>query len=141
MVATYYIKIFKLFCFILALNVSDGFNLQSSQGLQRLGPRSAHELGNLNAKSSLFAEKRVSDDNEIGGRGGSQEPVSLRSEFLMISLPALVQLTAEPLASLVDTYYLSKLGSSVLGGAGVAITGGYALGKVVGDPVLRCCIR
>ena len=44
------------------------------------------------------------------------------------------------MASLVDTYYLSKLGPTVLGGAGVAITGGYALGKIVGDPVLRCCI-
>lgn len=64
----------------------------------------------------------------------------MTSEFLRISLPALIQLTAEPLASLVDTYYLSKLGPTVLGGAGVAITGGYALGKIVGDPVLRCCI-
>ena len=75
-------------------------------------------------------------------QGGSITPPTpaLHREFLQIALPALIQLTAEPLASLVDTYYLSKLGPTVLGGAGVAITGGYALGKIVGDPVLRCCI-
>ena len=44
----------------------------------------------------------------------------LTKEFLTIGAPAFVQLAAEPLASLVDTAYLGRLGPEVLGGAGVA---------------------
>ena len=103
------------------------------------------------ASKRLISRKQNTFDDGIGltlystpqiPQGGSITPPTpaLHREFLQIALPALIQLTAEPLASLVDTYYLSMLGPTVLGGAGVAITGGYALGKIVGDPVLRCCI-
>jgi len=37
-------------------------------------------------------------------------------------VPAFIQLAAEPLAGLVDTAYLGRLGPEVLGGAGVAIS-------------------
>ena len=46
----------------------------------------------------------------------------LNTEFLSIAFPALIQLAAEPLAGLVDTAYLGRLGPDVLGGAGVAIS-------------------
>jgi Na+-driven multidrug efflux pump len=67
-------------------------------------------------------------------------PAALRRSFLSISLPALVQLTAEPLASLVDSAYLGRLGPAVLGGAGVAISAHYALAKLYNDPLLRTSI-
>ncbi len=57
-----------------------------------------------------------------------------------IAVPAFVQLTAEPLASLVDTAYLGRLGAEVLGGAGVAISAQYAVSKLYNDPLLRTSI-
>lgn len=45
----------------------------------------------------------------------------LTKEFVSIGAPAFIQLAAEPLAALVDTAYLGRLGPEVLGGAGVAI--------------------
>jgi putative MATE family efflux protein len=64
----------------------------------------------------------------------------LSREFLEIAVPAFVQLTAEPLASLVDTAYLGRLGAEVLGGAGVAISAQYAVSKLYNDPLLRTSI-
>ena len=65
---------------------------------------------------------------------------SLSREFFNIALPAFVQLAAEPLAGLVDTAYLGRLGPEVLGGAGVAISAQYAVGKLYNDPLLRTSI-
>jgi putative MATE family efflux protein len=64
----------------------------------------------------------------------------LKKEFLNIGVPALIQLAAEPLAALVDTAYLGRLGPEVLGGAGVAITAQYAVSKLYNDPLLRTSI-
>ena len=64
----------------------------------------------------------------------------LTREFLSIGVPAFVQLAAEPLASLVDTAYLGRLGPEVLGGAGVAISAQYAVSKLYNDPLLRTSI-
>ena len=64
----------------------------------------------------------------------------LTKEFLTIGAPAFVQLAAEPLASLVDTAYLGRLGPEVLGGAGVAISAQYAVSKLYNDPLLRTSI-
>ena len=64
----------------------------------------------------------------------------LTREFFTIALPAFVQLAAEPLAGLVDTAYLGRLGPEVLGGAGVAISAQYAVGKLYNDPLLRTSI-
>ena len=52
----------------------------------------------------------------------------------------LFQLAAEPLAALVDTAYLGRLGPDVLGGAGVAISAQYAVSKLYNDPLLRTSI-
>ena len=64
----------------------------------------------------------------------------LNREFATIALPAFFQLAAEPLAGLVDTAYLGRLGPSVLGGAGVAISAQYAVSKLYNDPLLRTSI-
>lgn len=64
----------------------------------------------------------------------------LTKDFFAIALPAFVQLAAEPLAGLVDTVYLGRLGPEVLGGAGVAISAQYAVGKLYNDPLLRTSI-
>jgi putative MATE family efflux protein len=64
----------------------------------------------------------------------------LTREFVQIGTPALVQLAAEPLAGLVDTAYLGRLGPEVLGGAGVAISAQYAVSKLYNDPLLRTSI-
>ena len=61
-------------------------------------------------------------------------------QFVAIALPALVQFAAEPLAGLVDTAYLGRLGASALGGAGVAISAHYATAKLFNDPLLRTSI-
>lgn len=64
----------------------------------------------------------------------------LTREFFSIGIPAFVQLAAEPLAALVDTMYLGRLGPEVLGGAGVAISAQYAVSKLYNDPLLRTSI-
>ncbi len=64
----------------------------------------------------------------------------LTREFFSIALPAFLQLSAEPLAGLVDTAYLGRLGPDILGGAGVAISAQYAVSKLYNDPLLRTSI-
>ena len=64
----------------------------------------------------------------------------LTREFFAIAFPAFLQLAAEPLAGLVDTAYLGRLGPEVLGGAGVAISAQYAVSKLYNDPLLRTSI-
>eukprot|EP00624_Nannochloropsis_granulata_P007048 evm.model.NODE_599_length_13732_cov_29.858433.3 len=61
-------------------------------------------------------------------------------EFLRIAAPAFVQFTAEPLAGLVDTAYLGRLGPVALGGVGVAISAQYSVSKLYNDPLLRTSI-
>jgi putative MATE family efflux protein len=64
----------------------------------------------------------------------------LTNEFFSIGFPAFIQLAAEPLAALVDTAYLGRLGPEVLGGAGVAISAQYSVSKLYNDPLLRTSI-
>lgn len=65
---------------------------------------------------------------------------ALNLEFAAIALPALAQFAAEPIAGLVDTAYLGRLGANALGGAGVAISSHYATSKLFHDPLLRTSI-
>ncbi|CAJ1930502.1 unnamed protein product [Cylindrotheca closterium] len=76
------------------------------------------------------------DDNEDIG----SLKKGLTKEFFSIGIPAFVQLAAEPLAALVDTAYLGRLGPEVLGGAGVAVSAQYAVSKLYNDPLLRSSI-
>jgi Na+-driven multidrug efflux pump len=76
-----------------------------------------------------------SDDIDI-----NEIKLGLTKEFFSIGLPAFIQLAAEPLAALVDTAYLGRLGPEVLGGAGVAVSAQYAVSKLYNDPLLRTSI-
>ena len=87
------------------------------------------------AASSTTAEEESEEDEQVHNLKGK-----LTKEFLKIGAPAFVQLAAEPLASLVDTAYLGRLGPEVLGGAGVAISAQYAVSKLYNDPLLRTSI-
>ena len=73
--------------------------------------------------SELAAEKKKIDVN-----------------FVSIAAPAFCQFAAEPLARLIDTAYLGRLGPAALGGAGAAIAAQYAVAKLYNDPLLRSTI-
>ena len=81
------------------------------------------------------AAAEESEDEQVQNLKGK-----LTKDFLKIGAPAFAQLAAEPLASLVDTAYLGRLGPEVLGGAGVAISAQYAVSKLYNDPLLRTSI-
>jgi len=61
-------------------------------------------------------------------------------EFVKIAVPAFFQFAAEPLARLVDTAYLGRLGVNALGGASAAIAAQYGVSKLYNDPLLRTTI-
>ena len=71
---------------------------------------------------------------------GAQRRRALDADFAAIAVPALAQFAAEPIAGLVDTAYLGRLGVTALGGAGVAISAHYATAKLFNDPLLRTSI-
>jgi hypothetical protein len=75
--------------------------------------------GNVSMEAIADAPVEIPDDGEEVKEIKSK----LTKEFFTIAVPAFFQLCAEPLASLVDTAYLGRLGPEVLGGAGVAISG------------------
>jgi putative MATE family efflux protein len=82
----------------------------------------------------------TSDENSSSDENLPEIKKSLTREFLTIGIPAFIQLAAEPLAALVDTAYLGRLGPEVLGGAGVAISAQYSVSKLYNDPLLRTSI-
>lgn len=98
-------------------------------------------IGNVKRKAQFnrsvttYATDDTSYDDEI-----KRTKNRLNNEFFTIAAPALIQLAAEPLASLVDSAYLGRLGPEVLGGAGVAISAQYAVSKLYNDPLLRTSI-
>ena len=103
--------------------------------------RSFRYLGN-NRFSTTVGNNQVNDSlsNGDGNNNNNKSKRKLRKDFFSIALPALIQLAAEPLAGLVDTAYLGRLGPEVLGGAGVAISAQYAIAKLYNDPLLRTSI-
>ncbi|KAL9186308.1 hypothetical protein ACHAXT_005546 [Thalassiosira profunda] len=94
----------------------------------------------LCASASAAAAIDPSDDDAAQELDLARQKKKLALDFLSIAVPAVVQLAAEPLAGLVDTAYLGRLGPEVLGGAGVAISAHYAVGKLYNDPLLRTSI-
>ena len=101
-----------------------------------LPPRSpGHHRLCQTATSTIY-----SDDGDGADEDVPQLKRRLSREFLRIGIPALIQLAAEPLAALVDTAYLGRLGPEILGGAGVAVSAQYAVSKLYNDPLLRTSI-
>lgn len=89
--------------------------------------------------SKLFSSNGA-DSEEEEEQIITNQKKKLTKEFFSIAVPAFIQLAAEPLAGLVDTAYLGRLGPEVLGGAGVAISAQYAVSKLYNDPLLRTSI-
>lgn len=118
-------------------------NLPRTRYYNNFGRRNAFTL-----PRGGFTRRFSSDDlNDISEDSTSEEETivqqqkrKLSLEFFTIAIPAFVQLAAEPLAGLVDTAYLGRLGPEVLGGAGVAISAQYAVSKLYNDPLLRTSI-
>lgn len=97
--------------------------------------------GDVKEVTSSVEEEDESDNDELLIEEESKAlNRKLTREFFGIGIPAFVQLAAEPLASLVDTAYLGRLGPEVLGGAGLAISAQYAVSKLYNDPLLRASI-
>jgi putative MATE family efflux protein len=94
----------------------------------------------MSSSSYTFQEPSSSSTLELNMQDLTKRKRSLTRDFLTIGIPTLIQLTAEPLAGLVDTAYLGRLGPEVLGGAGVAISAHYAVSKLYNDPLLRTSI-
>jgi putative MATE family efflux protein len=105
--------------------------------------RLCSEAGSERERSVKWSHSNDELDDS-GGFSPEQRLTLLRrkltEEFVRIGGPALVQLAAEPLASLVDTAYLGRLGPHMLGGAGVAVSAQYAVSKLYNDPLLRTSI-
>ena len=68
--------------------------------------------------SKLFSTSSNNNIDDINDEEVKHQKTKLTREFFSIALPAFIQLAAEPLAGLVDTAYLGRLGPEVLGGAG-----------------------
>ena len=100
--------------------------------------------GGAAASFKLFAsnsdEDDISTNDDTNNEDLIQQKKALTMDFFKIAVPAFIQLAAEPLAGLVDTAYLGRLGPEVLGGAGVAISAQYAVSKLYNDPLLRTSI-
>lgn len=97
-------------------------------------------LTSTTSTSTTAPTKDDDDDDDDDQENVKQLKKGLLREFFAIGAPAFIQLAAEPLAALVDTAYLGRLGPEVLGGAGVAISAQYSVSKLYNDPLLRTSI-
>ena len=135
-------------CLTLTLCISADAFTQPTASLQRL-PSRLHDVTSRNIKTTLRRRPSClsisSNNSDVVNQDditseSQQQKDKLTREFFKIAVPAFFQLAAEPLAGLVDTAYLGRLGPEVLGGAGVAISAQYAVSKLYNDPLLRTSI-
>ena len=87
------------------------------------------------ASSATFVAAAALSPSELAA-----EKKKIDVNFVAIAAPAFCQFAAEPLARLIDTAYLGRLGPAALGGAGAAIAAQYAVAKLYNDPLLRSTI-
>ena len=103
---------------------SSGFNNRHRSSSLSLHKHQNHHITSAlslprGGASKLFSTSSNSNnDDDINDEEVKQQKKKLTREFFSIALPAFIQLAAEPLAGLVDTAYLGRLGPEVLGGAG-----------------------
>lgn len=112
---------------VICVAACEGFSSSGLPAWRRtgLGKRSGRCQAALTTEEATFKKER-------------RRKIDL--DFLTIAAPALVQFTAEPLASLVDAIYLGRLDVDATGGAGVAIGIQYSFAKLANDPLLRTSI-
>jgi len=139
----------SLLAFLPCTNAFIGpFSLAQSNGVPQVSGVKANVIMHGGAGAIVRRRKQSTIYNSLSAgadANGHEEEVKkvkskLSKEFFGIAFPAFIQLAAEPLASLVDTAYLGRLGPEVLGGAGVAISAQYAVSKLYNDPLLRTSI-
>ena len=124
------------------LSLSNNSNIKGSkqQSFLHANNKNKSKLQSSRSRQLYASPSGTIDDAEADETELTEVKSKLTKEFFKIGLPAFVQLAAEPLASLVDTAYLGRLGPEVLGGAGVAISAQYAVSKLYNDPLLRTSI-
>src|SRR6056300_744406 len=93
--------------------------LTSTSSIIRGGGDEHHIITKRRQSFRLFTQKSEDNYDDVESILKKQKR-KLTLEFFSIGIPAFFQLAAEPLAGLVDTAYLGRLGPEVLGGAGVA---------------------
>ena len=142
----------KVCCLLLVLSPVSGFSLLQAVNFATPGSKQSYFSASLSSPAANFPARLPLSSLSSAATVDTTAPSSpstsspsrrsplLYSNFMKIAAPALIQLTAEPLAALVDTAYLGRLGSATLGGAGVAISAHYALGKLYNDPLLKTSV-
>jgi putative MATE family efflux protein len=114
--------------------------IDNTQRIVRGSSRCYNNDDDYSVELRMTAASDADDDKDNDEENLKQIKNKLTKEFVSIGFPAFIQLAAEPLAALVDTAYLGRLGPEVLGGAGVAISAQYAVSKLYNDPLLRTSI-
>ncbi|KAK1439239.1 hypothetical protein QVD17_05055 [Tagetes erecta] len=103
-----------------------------------------YDLGGSNLEQERLAETRDrlingSIDEQIESVGSSKDVTrspSVQTELVMLALPAIAGQAIEPLAQLMETAYIGKLGALELASAGVSISIFNIVSKVFNIPLL-----
>ncbi|KAM7523995.1 hypothetical protein LguiA_013897 [Lonicera macranthoides] len=102
-----------------------------------------YELDPLNVEERLAStrDRLINGSNNgtiaLAGRSSDESPPqSVQTELIMLSLPAIVGQAIEPLAQLMETAYIGRLGSLELASAGVSISIFNIVSKVFNIPLL-----
>jgi len=90
----------------------------------------------LIVRSSKPEDSNKSNDNAQPKSAAKMTNAELDKEIISISLPMLATLAADPIAGLVDTAYLGRLGASELAGVGVALSIFNTVSKLFSVPLL-----
>ncbi|KAM7260858.1 hypothetical protein ACFE04_026333 [Oxalis oulophora] len=106
-------------------NISDYISLNPSSVSKRLG-----------SDKTCAVAKEIFDENESPVINQSQRLQSVQSELIWLSLPAIAGQAIEPLAQLMETAYIGRLGPIELASAGVSISIFNILSKVFNIPLL-----
>ena len=104
------------FCLLISISISFVSGFQHSFPTRSISHRlplldTPYQVSKGRSSAALWTATPVIANNE----GESDESIhhakrKLTTEFISIGLPAFIQLAAEPLAALVDTAYLGRLG-------------------------------
>lgn len=111
------IHLFSLLLLVLSSSISANALVLPSSGSICTHNRNTNHHITLprGGASKLFSTASNNNNDDINDEEVNQQKKKLTRDFFSIALPAFIQLAAEPLAGLVDTAYLGRLGPEVLG--------------------------
>ncbi|WOL13189.1 protein DETOXIFICATION 45, chloroplastic isoform X1 [Canna indica] len=72
----------------------------------------------------------------VGGPDGESHPSSVRTELMLLALPAILGQAIDPLAQLMETAYIGRLGPLELASAGVSVSIFNIVSKIFNVPLL-----